>query len=101
MERDFQEKGYNYISDHCESWNEAYGNKDMINSKSCILVKYEDFIEDKISFIEDLCTKLNLPLKNKAFQPEGNRQINIEDFFGDNFNTIQIKCNFIKESYYD
>ena len=95
----FNNNGNNYISDLCELWNEAYSNEDMINSKSCILVKYEDFVEDKTSFIDDLCRKLNLPLKynieliqDKNFQPKGDKNVDLANFFGYNYNIIKDNC---------
>tara|TARA_B100002019_G_scaffold265312_1_gene254775 strand:- start:12870 stop:13694 length:825 start_codon:yes stop_codon:yes gene_type:complete len=56
-------------------------------SKKPILVKYEDFLIDKIAFIHELCSKLDYEVKNDItayidfnFQPKGHR-VSKEKFF--------------------
>lgn len=60
---------------------------DLAFSKKPILVKYEDFLIDKIAFIHELCSKLDYEVKNDItayidfnFQPKGHR-VSKEKFF--------------------
>lgn len=61
----------------------------LMNEKKFILVKYEDFIQDKEEYIYELCKKMTLNVNNDIsaninvqYQPKGQEHIEIEDFFG-------------------
>lgn len=88
--------GTNYIKSLTELWIKVYSQEEAIDDQRCIFVKYEDFLKDKIEFIDDLCEKLNLSPKNNIteildynFQPRGRSNTNLNEFFGeDNYNYI-------------
>ncbi len=78
----------NYIESLAKRWNficRIY----FENPNDFILVKYEDFNKEKVSFIKELCENLELNyLKNidkdvnTRFQPKGKVNVDIIDFFG-------------------
>lgn len=81
------EEGFNYISQQALRWNETVESY-LKHQDKCILVKYEDFVNDKENVIEELAISLKIKKKkdiesilNKQFQPKGNRNISWEDFF--------------------
>ena len=89
----------NYIEAMAHRWNflvELYKQ----NMKRCIFIKYEDFCTNKIETVERLALKLKLvpkynitEFKDKQFQPKGNPNVNLHDFFGaENFNIIDSIC---------
>ncbi len=93
------ELGFNYISQLSERWVDAatqfFKNKDKF-----ILVKYEDFIKDKVAFIQSLAQQLNLQQLNQIdskvdieYQPKGNKTISWNDFYGEeNLKRIETIC---------
>lgn len=85
----FKRNGINYVQDLAELWLEANNQKSYMSSEKCVLVKYEDFVNDKIGFIEGLAKEFNLENVNdisnivdKPFQPKGNSDTDILKFFG-------------------
>ena len=97
--RMFGYNSFNYIEAMAFRWNHAINiykqNKDRI-----ILVKYEDFILDKKKYIEDLSVALDFTIQtdiskyvNIQYQPKGNAEIDLKDFFGiDNYKIIERLC---------
>lgn len=80
----------NYVQKLAEIYREIYSQSKYINNSNCILVKYEDFNNDKEMFINQLCEQLDFQqinsiehLKNKNFQPKGNPIKDYKAFFGD------------------
>lgn len=101
------EYGKNYIGVLAKRWVEANSQMEIINSESCVLVKYEDFILDKETYIENLAKELGLP-KNKSiseivninYQSKGNRNTNIMEFFGaKNLNIINNTCEKVMNKF--
>lgn len=96
----FPSNGNDYIKDLAKLWVKAYNNKEYIESESCVLVKYEDFVEDKETFIEELGNDLDLNSENDIshivdhqFQPKGNSKCDLHDFFGEkNYKIISGIC---------
>lgn len=95
----FPSKGENYIEDLCNLWLQANSQPKYMNSDNCILVRYEDFKQNKDKFITSLCERLNFepktnikPIMDKQFQPRGNSQIKPELFFGANLSTVIKLC---------
>jgi len=103
----FFNNGKQYIEDLTCLWKKAYDGN-MLDSASCILVRYEDFNKNKLNFIDKLCFDLNYEIKadinhllNKKFQPPGHRNIKLEEFFGDeNYNFIKNNCSGLLKKYY-
>jgi len=91
-------KSSNYIESMANRWNyiiDSYFN----NSDKIILVKYEDFLEDKAKFIKKLINNLNLDyvqdINNKTeiqYQKKGNSDVNLSKFFGENYKKIERIC---------
>jgi len=80
----------NYIESLAGRWQKAV---DIYreNKNDFVLVKYEDFLKNKVKTIEKIAEEFSLPIKNditsvvdKPFQPAGNSNINILEFFGEN-----------------
>lgn len=98
--RFFPNKGCEYVRDIANMWVSAYGNRKYIDSDSCILARYEDFIKNKEHFIEDLAHELDLKpandiseLTSHQFQPKGNSDCDLNDFFGErNYTIIRAVC---------
>jgi len=97
-----------YISVLAEHWVMANNQPDIVFSKSCAIVSYEDFNMNKEEYIEQLAIKLGLKpintithLVDKQFQPKGNSNVNLKDFYGEkNYSKIENICNkLIKEFY--
>lgn len=102
-------KGKNYISVLANLWVKANNQSDITNSDSCVLVKYEDFNNDKEEFIEYISKKVGIEPKysighivDKQFQPKGERNIDLKIFYGEkNYKIIEdICCNLMKEFNY-
>lgn len=81
--------GDNYIEKLSHRWNIAVDSY-QLNCKKIKLVKYEDFVQDKINFIHKLCNEINLEPTvsirkdvNKQYQSRGNKDISWMDFFGE------------------
>lgn len=89
-----------YIETLAERWNSSADvflqNKDNIH-----LLRYEDFLIDKIAAIKKLAIEANLPiihdissLVDIQYQPQGNRNISWPDFFGpENLSIIECICS--------
>lgn len=99
----FPDNGENYISNLAERWllcNDQFG---IIRNDKCIFIKYEDFIKNKEKFVNDLSLDVGLDpkhsikdVKNNQYQPKGNQEIKLIDFFGkDNYKLIYDKCNSV------
>ncbi len=90
----------NYVESMALRWTVLYKSYKEHQDK-VILVKYEDFMKDKGSFITQLCKDLELPVKNdfkqtlnKQFQSKGNRNTSWEEFFGvKNLERINSSCS--------
>jgi hypothetical protein len=80
----------NPIQNAAERW--AYtANVYLKNQNEMILVRYEDFVCDKLGTIRDLAAKLGLNTKSnidhlldKQFQPAADKNMKWMDFFGEN-----------------
>lgn len=88
-----------YIDSMAARWNhvtDVY----LTHVDEMILVKYEDFLVDKVESISTLAYKLGLPQKNDIvskvdiqYQPRGNQSVSWEDFFGlSNLERIERIC---------
>ena len=83
-----------YIESMAGRWNlcaDVYLN----NSNDVLLIKYEDFLKDKVKSLENLAKKLNLPQNfsienevDKQYQPKGNKRVDTKEFFGKNLSKI-------------
>ncbi len=89
-----------YIEVLAERWNIIY-NSYFENKEDIILIKYEDFLKDKIGVLNKLSIELGLKnitdissILNNQFQPKGkNRKIDSKDFFGKtNYQKIENIC---------
>lgn len=95
----FGYKSKNYIEAMAFRWNYAIDiynkNKDRI-----ILVKYEDFLENKKDSINNIAKKVDYSIKadiskfvDVQYQPKGKSDINLNNFFGEeNYKIIQEIC---------
>jgi len=88
-----------YIGQLAERWVTAV--HVFLNSRADFhLVKYEDFINDKVNFIHQLSEKMGYQPKNDIsayvdiqYQPKGNQNISWNDFFGSkNLKKIESTC---------
>lgn len=90
---------HNYIDSMAKRWNvgaEHY----LQNKERFILVKYEDFLEDKQAFICRLAGQLGLSCDNDVshfldvqFQPKGDSQVDLKTFFDSkNYQIIHKVC---------
>lgn len=102
-------KGVSYIQALAEMWNDYYDEK-IIYNKSCVIVKYEDFQQNKSAVIRKACKSVGLvPLnsiasyENVQYQPKGNSDVNIHKFYGnDNLDIITKICSSkMKQLNYD
>lgn len=78
-----------YIDSLIDCWNEAYSINEIINCPNAVIFKYEDFIDDKETYISQKVHELDLKPKNSIkefvnvqYQPKGTGQNNLE-FFGE------------------
>ncbi len=90
---------HDYIEAMAHRWNFAVQTY-LTNKDKFILVKYEDFNKDKEKYIYELCKKMKLNIINDIsehvnvqYQPKGNRNMDIEEFFGEtNLKKIKSIC---------
>ena len=92
--------GDNYIENLAHRWNYT---TDLYkqNAERSVLVRYEDFVKDKVGEITKLAKTLGLPQRhdisdrvNFQFQPAGNRNVPPLFFFGrDNLARIETICS--------
>jgi Sulfotransferase domain len=98
--------GTNYIEKLANLWLKVYSQDDYIYNSNALFVNYDIFKKDKIKFIDNLCSELQLPKKNdisdiinKDFQPRGNSNVDLKLFFGEhNFQVILSICDEKKRS---
>jgi len=89
----------NYIDQMALRWNHAF-EQYLKSQGELTLVKYEDFMADKMKFIEELAIELSLSKQGEIFdkvdvqyQPSGNKNVTWIDFFGSkNLNKIEAHC---------
>ncbi|MGD8751619.1 MAG: sulfotransferase [Anaerolineales bacterium] len=89
-----------YIESLSARWNLAVDIYSK-NSSRMLLIKYEDFLDDKILMIKSIANQLNIQQKNsisnfvdKQFQPRGDRTIKVREFFGfENLKIIENTCH--------
>jgi hypothetical protein len=70
------------------------------NNDAMYLIKYEDFLKDKVGVVDDVCRYFCLGSENdiseflgKQYQSKGNRGTNLFDFFGrENYEKIENIC---------
>jgi len=92
-------KGNSYIENLALRWCKFFDIYDK-NREKMILIRYEDFNQNKVSTVQDLAKKLNLQttgmtkyIKDRQFQPKGNSNIDLLEFFGDkNLSKIEDIC---------
>lgn len=88
-----------YIGSLSARWNRA-ADVYLNNAPKMILVRYEDFLKDKVGIIEHLASELDIykrsDINDKVdiqFQPRGNREISLKRFFGpENLAMIEKIC---------
>jgi len=88
-----------YIEMLAERWNYA-ADVYLANYDKMILVRYEDFLKDKLFAIRILASKLLIDFKNDIsdkldiqYQPKGDRDISWKQFFGkENLRKIEFIC---------
>ncbi|MGM0504860.1 MAG: sulfotransferase family protein [Bacteroidota bacterium] len=88
-----------YIEALAERWNLA-ADTFLQNKDNIVLIKYEDFVKDKVGYISWITRKLGFTLQNNIedlvdiqYQPKGNKNISWEDFFGNtNLSRIEEIC---------
>jgi Sulfotransferase family len=81
-------QGDTYIEMAAARWNYAV-DVYLEHDNEMVLVRYEDFVADKIGMIKNLARQLGIPQAhdisdsiNIQYQPSGNRSISWEEFFG-------------------
>jgi Sulfotransferase family len=93
------DKSENYICALAHKWN-ASTDQFLPYRDRFILAKYEDFVADKYGVIKEIAKQLDIIPKfdisaklNIQYQPRGNRNIDLIDFFGpDNLKHIERIC---------
>lgn len=91
--------GNHYIEKMANRWNTA-AETYWSNVDNMILIRYEDFLLDKVGSIRQLCGQVGLtakhdisPFLDKQYQPRGNRDISWCEFFGvTNLGMIESIC---------
>ena len=91
--------GDTYIAVAAERWNQA-ADAYLDHRDEMVLVRYEDFVEDKVEVIAGLAEQLQLPPAtdiadsvDRQFQPPGNSQVDWRTFFGErNLSHIETIC---------
>ncbi|MFC1806943.1 sulfotransferase [Candidatus Omnitrophota bacterium] len=91
--------GGNYIEVLAKRWN-FFADIFLNHAEETVLVRYEDFVKDKIGTIENLTQQLGLKKTNDIsekvdfpFQPPGDRTISWQDFYGEkNLKRIEQIC---------
>lgn len=91
-------QGDNYVEMLAARWNyttDLY----LRHAERTTLVRFENFLEDKVGEIRRLATSLNLRERrdiaskvDKPFQPPGDRTVRWPEFFGDNLQRIEKIC---------
>ncbi len=92
-------RGETYIEMAAARWNRA-ADVYLHHADDMVLVRYEDFMDEKAGTIDRLAERLELPLTNDIrgkldvqYQPRGNRDVPWEQFFGDrNLRRIERTC---------
>ena len=79
-------------------WNYVV-NSYLSNSNNIVIVKYEEFLQNKADFIQRLIKDINLDyvqdIKYKTeiqYQKKGNSDVDLSKFFGDNYKKIERIC---------
>ena len=93
-------RGNNYIEKLAGRWNLATDTY-LNHSGDMVLIRYEDFVRDKVGSIGNLARQVNLePIHDisegveRQYGPRGDRQISYLDFFGvDNLRRIEMICD--------
>jgi len=88
-----------YIDSMSARWNRA-ADVYLENAAEMVLVRYKDFVGDKVGTIKQLARRLGLPCVNDIssqvdvqYQPRGNREVSGEEFFGqENLGRIERIC---------
>lgn len=91
---------FNIVQHLAYRWNKAAAVY-LENAHEIELVRYEDFLTDKVRFIHTLASKLGLPVQksisryvNVQYQPKGNSDVEWKDFFGEeNLSMIEDICS--------
>ncbi len=91
--------GENYIGVLAHRWNKAVAEY-LKYEQQIVLVRYEDFMADKVGSITDLAQTLSLkPLHDISdkvdiqYQRKGDHSVKWQDFFGDNLPVIERICH--------
>lgn len=92
--------GKNYIERLSKRWNMA-SDIYLQNKDNILLIRYEDFVDSKVSSINHLAEEAGLEIISDIsekvdvqYQPRGNHNINIKDFFGkENLEVINTFCS--------
>ena len=90
----------NYIAVLAHRWNRAVDSY-LLNKDRILLVRYEDFCDDKYAFISRLAKQIGIIKKkdiseklNIQYQPQGDHSITWDDFFGrKNLSIIESVCS--------
>jgi hypothetical protein len=89
-------QGENYIEWMAERWNYAVDIYKQ-HAKNMVLIRYEDFVKDKVGSIEHLAQQLSLTKVNEIrdkvniqYQPPGNKSVKKIEFFGEE-NLVRIE----------
>lgn len=88
-----------YIDVQAHRWNEAVACQQE-SATPPLVIRYEDFNHDKIAAIDDLARQCGLEPKHdisrlldRQFQPQGDREVTWEEFFGKtNLDRIETIC---------
>lgn len=89
----------NYVARLAQRWN--LGVRRYLDARATIrLVRYEEFVADKVGTIEQLAEDLGMPVEadisaevDRQFQSRGRRGVVLEEFFGaDNLRAIESLC---------
>jgi len=91
-------KSSNYIESMANRWNYVV-NSYLSNSNNIVIVKYEEFLQNKADFIQKLIKDINLDyvqdIKYKTeiqYQKKGTSDVDLSKFFGDNYEKIERIC---------
>lgn len=92
--------GENYIERLAHRWN-LVASTYLDHQNQMVLIRYEDFLSDKLQAIQTLANKINLPVVNdisdqldNQFQPRGKHHLALSDFFShQNQATIDRICS--------
>ncbi|HEU5141262.1 MAG TPA: sulfotransferase [Bacillales bacterium] len=99
-------QGDSYIEWMSERWNLAVDIYEK-HADNMILIRYEDFVKDKVGSIEKLADRLGLPKVNDIggkvdiqYQPAGNKNVKKKEFFGErNLESIERLCGERMKAY--